>query len=147
MMSDRDEPQLSNQFRVQFHDGVPENDRPINEVAIDHDYDMQWVYANLGRRVPQELCPSAPAYHMLREANADVPDFMKKFADWRRKFESQSRVSDKKMIENRDETLLRLKKIRDDMRPDIELIIREASENFPDVFSATVKSLGWFKDE
>jgi hypothetical protein len=117
-----------------------------DDYGIDVWRDMEWVYRNLGSRFPKN--PPSSAARSLHAAAKQAPtEFVQRFIKYQQEREARKLVSDGDLTEDRKATLRQIEKLRRAVEPDVDGLLRETCEKFPDRFAVTLAALGWYKPD
>ena len=115
-------------------------------VPNDYRRDIEWVYSRMGVGFKKGKVrpPSRPAAKMLRWANSDPDRFFRTYREYQKEKTTLDASPDRRdAIEDEKETMAHLRRLKKEITPDIEKLLRESAELFPEAFEATLESLGW----
>ena len=113
--------------------------------GVDLARDMDWAYLNMGDVSGTLIPPSSAALALQKYAQEDRDKFLQRYFAFAKQRETSRLVSDAALLEDRQATMLALRKLELAVEPDVDAVLREAAKLFPDQFQKTVTALGWSK--
>ena len=113
--------------------------------AVDLYRDLEWAYQFMDKAKTEEdpEPPSRAASALLKLARKDPDKFLGRFIQFKQKKDAGLDEADKSLKEDRHETMLALKRLEQAIEPDIANVLREANEQFPELFGRVITELGW----
>ena len=111
------------------------------------DRDLEWAYTRMGMPGIRPLeAPSVPAYHLWRLTHKDANKFLSQFTSRQESNRKASGGSDREKEADRTEKIKAIDKLLEVLTPDIEGLLLEAEELYPDEVQRVLTDLGYHTD-
>ena len=116
--------------------------------SVDLASDFEWAYQWMGqKKADRPDPPSRGPSALLDLATKEADQFLGRFIQYTQRKNAESEELTKELREDRQETMLALKRLEQEIEPDVENVLREANVKFPVVFARVATELGWSKSD